>query len=198
VKYRTIVADPPWPYPDGAFKKPLVTGHSQSRKRDPDFAVQGKFSKRSMPFDGMSIDELKTIPVATLADESGCRLFLWTTNAYLPVSFSVLIAWGFTYGQTLVWHKANPLPLPSHVAPNSAEFIVVGRMGRPGRTGAFPSAVIHQAVQKGHSRKPEIFLDYIEQVSPGPYVELFARRHRLGWDVWGNESANTAELGPVA
>jgi len=34
----------------------------------------------------------------------------------------------------------------------------------------------------------------VEQVSPGPYVELFARRHRLGWDVWGNESANTAEF----
>lgn len=37
-------------------------------------------------------------------------------------------------------------------------------------------------------------MDLIEQASPGPYVELFSRRHRLGWDVWGNESANTVEL----
>jgi N6-adenosine-specific RNA methylase IME4 len=46
-----------------------------------------------------------------------------------------------------------------------------------------------------HSRKPEGFYDLVEQVSDGPYVELFSRdHHRLGWDVWGNESANTAEM----
>ena len=45
-----------------------------------------------------------------------------------------------------------------------------------------------------HSQKPEHFYDMVEQVSPAPYVELFARRHRLGWDVWGDESANTASL----
>ncbi|HYE57814.1 MAG TPA: MT-A70 family methyltransferase, partial [Rhodothermales bacterium] len=45
-----------------------------------------------------------------------------------------------------------------------------------------------------HSQKPEAFIDLVEQVSPGPYVELFARRHRLGWDVYGNQSANTAVL----
>lgn len=50
---------------------------------------------------------------------------------------------------------------------------------------------------RAHSRKPEGAMDLIEQASPGPYVELFSRRHRLGWDVWGNESANTAELGRV-
>jgi hypothetical protein len=46
-----------------------------------------------------------------------------------------------------------------------------------------------------HSAKPEAFLDLVEQVSPGPYVELFARRDRLGWDTWGNESLGTAEMG---
>lgn len=45
-----------------------------------------------------------------------------------------------------------------------------------------------------HSAKPEAFLDLVEQVSPGPYVELFARRDRLGWDTWGNESLGTAEM----
>jgi hypothetical protein len=39
-----------------------------------------------------------------------------------------------------------------------------------------------------HSRKPEAFLDLVEQVSPGPYLEMFARRQRLGWDTWGNEA----------
>ena len=45
-----------------------------------------------------------------------------------------------------------------------------------------------------HSEKPEAFLDLVEQVSPGPYLELFARRNRLGWDTWGNESLVHAEL----
>ena len=39
-----------------------------------------------------------------------------------------------------------------------------------------------------HSAKPDAFLDLVEQVSPGPYLELFARRNRLGWDTWGNEA----------
>jgi N6-adenosine-specific RNA methylase IME4 len=45
-----------------------------------------------------------------------------------------------------------------------------------------------------HSEKPEAFLDLVERMSPGPYVELFARRDRLGWDTWGNESLGTAEM----
>ena len=34
------------------------------------------------------------------------------------------------------------------------------------------------------SQKPDAFLDIVETVSPGPYLELFARRNRLGWDTW--------------
>jgi N6-adenosine-specific RNA methylase IME4 len=45
-----------------------------------------------------------------------------------------------------------------------------------------------------HSAKPEAFLDLVEQVSPGPYLELFARRARFGWDYWGDESLETAEV----
>jgi len=36
-----------------------------------------------------------------------------------------------------------------------------------------------------HSVKPAAFMDMVERVSPGPYVELFARSPRLGWDSWG-------------
>ena len=35
----------------------------------------------------------------------------------------------------------------------------------------------------------------IERCSPGPYLELFARRKRLGWDVWGNEVESDLVLG---
>jgi N6-adenosine-specific RNA methylase IME4 len=36
-----------------------------------------------------------------------------------------------------------------------------------------------------HSAKPPASLDLVEQVSPPPRVELFARQPRLGWDSWG-------------
>lgn len=32
------------------------------------------------------------------------------------------------------------------------------------------------------------FLEIVERVSPGPWLEMFARRRRVGWDVWGNEA----------
>lgn len=48
--------------------------------------------------------------------------------------------------------------------------------------------------RREHSRKPDAFLDIVEQVSPGPYLELFARRARFGWDYWGDQSLGTAEL----
>ena len=52
----------------------------------------------------------------------------------------------------------------------------------------------HQWPRGRHSEKPEAFLDLVEQVSPGPYLELFARRNRLGWDTWGNEALEHVEL----
>lgn len=45
-----------------------------------------------------------------------------------------------------------------------------------------------------HSEKPEAFFDVVEQVSPGPYLELFARRRRLGWSAWGNEVDSDVEM----
>lgn len=37
-------------------------------------------------------------------------------------------------------------------------------------------------------------MDMIERASPGPYLELFARRNRMGWDTWGNESLKHVEV----
>jgi N6-adenosine-specific RNA methylase IME4 len=41
-----------------------------------------------------------------------------------------------------------------------------------------------------HSAKPPALLDVVERVSPSPYVELFARQPRLGWDSWGRGFEN--------
>ncbi len=139
----------------------------------------------------MTLDEIEALPVSDLADRD-CRCFLWTTNRFLPAAFGVLAQWGFTYKQTLVWHKTD-VNIPAAVAPNSAEFVLVGTCGQPERMQTLPSAVIPRPrdggyTTKGHARKPEMFLDYFELASPGPYLEMFSRRARLGWDTWGDEA----------
>jgi N6-adenosine-specific RNA methylase IME4 len=185
-RYRTIVADPPWPYPEGHIRT-AATGHSHNRTRDGAKAVQGADVRRELPYQQLSVQEISDLPVRDLAHQS-CRLFLWTTNRYLPDAFGVLAAWGFDYRQMLVWHKAGASPFPLSVAIGSAEFLLVGQRGKPSRGECWPDAVVKIGVPKDHSRKPEAFLDLVEQVSPGPYLELFARRQRLGWDTWGNEA----------
>jgi N6-adenosine-specific RNA methylase IME4 len=141
----------------------------------------------------MSVLAIADLPVKRMAADDA-RLFLWTTNRYLPDAFLVVASWGFRYRQTLVWEKTDA-NLPSHIAPNSAEFILVGAKGAPERLSTLPSAVFSTARGKRHSAKPEAFLDLVEQVSPGPYLELFARRQRLGWDTWGNEALEHVSLG---
>ncbi|TSA41466.1 MAG: hypothetical protein D4R57_00535 [Verrucomicrobiales bacterium] len=78
--------------------------------------------------------------------------------------------------------------------PDYVEFVVVGRRGSPPRaTGGSPPSWFNWPRGK-HSEKPEAFQDMVEQVSVGPYLELFARRQRLGWATWGNEALNHVEL----
>jgi len=45
-----------------------------------------------------------------------------------------------------------------------------------------------------HSKKPEFFQDLIETVSDAPRLEMFARRERDNWDVWGNEVESSVAL----
>jgi N6-adenosine-specific RNA methylase IME4 len=42
--------------------------------------------------------------------------------------------------------------------------------------------------RRAHSQKPEAFYDLVEQVSPAPWLEMFSRRARIGWDTWGDEA----------
>lgn len=48
-----------------------------------------------------------------------------------------------------------------------------------------------------HSQKPDAFYDLVELASPGPYLDMFARRQRLGWDTWGDEALEHVSLGSV-
>lgn len=179
-RYRTIVADPPWDYGADAARQPQWNTGAEG------------VTRRPMPYRALSIDAIEALPVYDYADRDA-RLFLWTTNRFLHAAFHVIPAWGFEYRQTLVWHKTHgPSPWGGSVAPNHAEFLLVAVHGQP-EGGRLASSVI-AAPRQSHSVKPEAFLDLIEQISVGPYLELFARRQRLGWDTWGNEALEHVTL----
>ena len=48
-------------------------------------------------------------------------------------------------------------------------------------------------MKREHSRKPDEFVNLIENCSPGPYLEMFARGNRDGWDMWGNQAVDDYE-----
>lgn len=141
----------------------------------------------------MTVEAICALPVAALAD-TDCRLWLWTTSRYLPAAFDVMKAWGFRYRQTLVWHKTNG-NMGGGVAPNSAEFLLVGVKGKPPiKTKLKQSVYQLSRAKKMHSSKPLEWMHMIEQVDASPRLEMFARRKRPGWHVWGNELANDVEM----
>jgi N6-adenosine-specific RNA methylase IME4 len=183
VRYRTIVADPPWEY-----ERRAIGG-----------AESGTFgTSEPFPYGTLTVDRIAGIPVHDFADRDSV-LWLWTTNKYLPESFDVMHAWGFRYRQTLVWGKNNPMPVGS-VAPSAAEFLLVGKRGAPNVSWTFPSSVIvtPRPPMRRHSSKPDCFMDWIEAASPAPRLELFARRQRLGWDTWGDQALEHVQLGEAA
>jgi N6-adenosine-specific RNA methylase IME4 len=166
VKYRTIVADPPWPY-----EARTAGGWGPGRN--------GLYRSAPMPYPTMTVSAIAQLPVKGLAEQDA-HLYLWTTQRFLRDGYDVLAAWGFKPSAVLVWSKQPKGMAGTFVA--SAEFVLFGRRG------TLPAlkrqiGTVFTWPRLAHSVKPEAFIDMVEQVSPGPYVELFSRRHRLGWDV---------------
>ena len=192
--YRTIVADPPWEYDEGFATVP-DRPRPEARAAGADRTL-ASIIVRSLPYSSMSVADVCALPLRELVAPDA-NLFLWTTNRYLPDAFDVLTDWGFRYRQTVVWAKppGSRPPFRATVAPNCAEFLLIARRGRGAPLGQpWESNVFTIARPAGHSQKPEAFLDYIEAISPGPYLELFARRQRLGWDTWGDEALEHVTL----
>lgn len=165
--YAAIVVDPPWQY-EASNPPNRGTGHYGS-----------PYEGGGLPYAGMSLDAIKRLPVGDLANNT--RLFLWTTNRYLRYSWDVMEAWGFTaQTRTMVWCKK-----PEGTATITTEFVVIGKHGKPDPMPWLATSWYAWPNTNTHSKKPAAFLDLVESWCPGPYVELFARQPRLGWDHWG-------------
>jgi N6-adenosine-specific RNA methylase IME4 len=129
--------------------------------------------------------------------DDDAHLYLWTTNRYLRDAYGVVEAWGFSSPTVLVWCKPHDQGLFGGAFLSNVEFVLFARRGTLAHRAKIGSRWFTWP-RAEHSAKPEAFLDLVEQVSPGPYLELFARRNRFGWDTWGNECLEHVDLGGAA
>lgn len=161
-RFRTILADPPWD------------------------VLQLGSRGAELHYDLMSLERIKAMPIAGLA-ENDAFLWLWTTNATLRAGYEVAESWGFTVRAPLTWIKFR-LGL-GHYLRNATEHLLLATRGNA-RVLAKNQPTWMAAPVQEHSHKPEEQFAIIERLTPGPYLELFARRRPPSdkpWCVWGNE-----------
>ena len=161
-KFTTIVADPPWPYDNRG--------------------VRGAAEKH---YSLMTMKEILALRVSEVAADNA-HLYLWTTNSFLceGTAPSVAIKWGFVPKTIITWHK--PQMGTGFYFRGETEHVLFCVRGslylkRKDARNFF------ECPRGAHSAKPEQFYELVESCSPGPYLEMFARRARPGWTAFGNE-----------
>ena len=161
--------------PPGGFATVLV---------DPPWPAQGG----EKHYRTMSLARIKALPVGTLAARDA-HLWLWTTNALLPTAYEVAEAWGFTVRSPLTWVKFCLGLGGRYQLRNATEQLLFCTRGKA-PLGSRSQPTWFNAPVTEHSRKPAEQFAIIERVSPGPYLELFARRRpesNQPWAVWGDQ-----------
>lgn len=176
--YRVVYADPPWRF---------STWSERGRGRSPEAW-----------YDCLDLDAIRALPVGSWAAKDAV-LLLWVTDPMLEQAFEVIRAWGFTYRTVgFVWAKLHAGRDPGLIRPGdwftglgywtraNPELCLLAARGRVRRLARdVPRLVV--APRREHSRKPDEVYGRIERLFEGPYLELFARTRRPGWDVWGLE-----------
>lgn len=177
--FGTVLADPPWRF------------SNRTGKMAPEHRRLSRYST-------MSHEDILSLPIADLVLPQS-HLYLWVPNALIAEGLEVMKAWGFTYKTNLIWYKVRKDGGPDgrgvgFYFRNVTEMILFGVRGQlrtlpPGRR----QVNIITSRKREHSRKPEELYDIIEQCSPGPYLELFARFKRQNWHQWGDEIDHAPE-----
>ncbi len=177
MKYKVVLADPPWEHYGDPFKH----------------AAAGKH------YGLMTQQEISLLPVRELMD-SPAALFLWSTGPRLDLAIQTIRDWGLHYrGVLYVWVKTNQQGkiiegqgIPPTFTKPTTEFLLsctTNKAGRPFPIQTFRQAQVILSPRGRHSEKPAVFYELIEELcGPVSRIELFARNIREGWDAWGNES----------
>lgn len=156
-KYKTILADPPWKYGKG-------WGWGA-----------GKYYKL------MRTEDICRIPVSEIADDN-CHLYLWSPNGMIPQALEVMKNWGFSYKTMITWVKNRSIF--GYYFKGQTEQLLFGVRGKLPPFDRKQTTLLNGVIEE-HSKKPQEQYSIIEKVSPNPYVELFARDKRRGWDSIG-------------
>ena len=136
----------------------------------------------------MPVSEIWLLPVKDIANDCS-KLFMWTSNAFLPEMLGVVKHWGFTYDKLWTWCKKTGAG--GHPR-NATEHLIEASRGALKSIGRNESPYNNWFESKKgiHSEKPEIARDIIDYCYPSATkIELFARRKLLkeNWSYWGNE-----------
>lgn len=179
-QFGAVLADPPWSFRSWSDK---------GKNRSPDAMVRQK-GLAERHYATMSLADIRALPVGDLAAPD-CALFLWAVDCMLPEAIEIGKAWGFRYTTVaFTWVKQTKTKR-AHIGlgywtRGNPESCLLFTRGKPKRL----SAAVRQLIvseRREHSRKPDEARERIEQLLPGPYLELFGREERPGWDVWGNQ-----------
>jgi N6-adenosine-specific RNA methylase IME4 len=163
---RTVVADPPWTPALGATWNTRFTDKARPQKH----------------YETLSLDEIEGISPVT---EAQAHLWLWVLNQHVDWGYQVARAWGFEPQQMVTWRK--PGLGAGRFQCNSESVLVCRKGSRHGNPFQMTGGTCFDWPKGRHSEKPDAFYDLVERVSPGPYLEMFARRLRLGWQSHGDQ-----------
>lgn len=190
-QYQMVVADPPWHF--RARTALQMTNWTSRRDAEKHYPVMG-------------VDDIAALPVRDIVAPDA-HLLLWITGPLLIEGkhIPVMKAWGFKPSSVaFTWVKlkrsidvrqlrlTTTLESDLHVGlglttRKNAEFCLLGRRGNAKRLSKSVREIILSPVRE-HSRKPEEFYRRAQQYAAGPYLEMFSREQRPGWDAWGNET----------
>lgn len=174
MKFGTVYADPPW-----ALDKP---GTEHRRRR--------------LHYDRMSIEAIKGIPIRDFTTDDA-HLWLWTTNTHLKLALDVVEAWGFEYKVLATWRKSK-IGTGWWLRSRTEHCILAAKSKRLRRNpGSFTTEI--EGEYRGHSVKPSSVYEMIEALSPGPYLEMFARNvpERKGWAHVGSDGVPADAFGQM-
>lgn len=178
--FQTVLADPPWRFQNRTGK--IAPEH-----------------RRLNRYETMDTEAICKLPVEDIVAEPA-HLYLWVPNALLPEGLQVMRAWGFQYKSNIVWHKirkdgGSDGRGVGFYFRNVTEILLFGVRGKNARTLAPARSQVNmiQSRKREHSRKPDEQYEIIEECSPGPFIELFARGVRPGWTYWGNQADESYE-----
>lgn len=200
-QFKTIVADPPWPMPETGRRTDAMKNRGEyiskgGRRVKAEWwgSKTGKTVK--LPYPTMTLAEIGNLK---LPASENAHLYLWTTNKFLEASYGIARKWGFEPSQVLTWCKP-PMGIGfGGTYCGTTEFCLFCRRGSLPALRRVDStwwewSRPYECGHIAHSAKPDAFIDMVESVSPGPYLEIFARSQRLGWSSWGNESLRHVEI----